>query len=80
MVNNYLGMVREVQEKSYGNRLIAVDLSGSPDFGKIAEAYGIEAENVTDISEAPSAIENMLKSDKPYLLQVFVGGTEKTII
>lgn len=80
MVNNYLGMVREVQENSYGNRLIAVDLTGSPDFGKIAEAYGIEAENVRDISEAPAAIENMLKSDKPYLLQVFVGGTEKTII
>lgn len=80
MVNNYLGMVREVQENSYGNRLIAVDLSGSPDFRKIAGAYGISAENVTDISEASSAIENMLKSDKPYLLQVFVGGTEKTII
>ena len=80
MVNNYLGMVREVQERSYNNRLIAVDITGSPRFDVIASAYGIEAENVTDINEADKAIERMLKSDKPYLLQVFVKGTEKTII
>ncbi len=80
MVNNYLGMVREVQERSYDNRLIAVDITGSPRFDVIASAYGIEAENVTDIEEADKAIERMLKSEKPYLLQVFVKGTEKTII
>ena len=79
MVNNYLGMVRELQEIHYGNRLIGVDITGSPRFDKIAEAYGITAENITDIGEADKAIENMLSSDKPYLLQVFVKDTEKTI-
>lgn len=80
MVNHYLGMVREVQENVYGNRLIAVSLDGSPQFDKIAEAYGIASETVTDLSEAESAIGRMLSSDRPYLLQVMVKDTEKTIL
>lgn len=80
MVNHYLGMVREVQENVYGNRLIAVSLDGSPQFDKIAEAYGIASETVSDLSEADGAIERMLSSDRPYLLQVMVKDTEKTIL
>ena len=80
MVNNYLGMVRELQENHYGNRLIAVDLSGSPMYDKIAEAYGIESTTVTNMSECAGAIKAMLESEKPYLLQVMVGETEKTIL
>lgn len=80
MVNHYLGMVREVQENVYGNRLIAVSLDGSPQFDKIAEAYGIASETVSDLSEADGAIERMLSSDGPYLLQVMVKDTEKTIL
>lgn len=80
MVNNYLGMVREVQEKVYDNRLIAVELSGSPRFDIIASAYGIKAENVSSLEEADNAIQNMLQSDEPYLLQVFVDSLEKTLL
>lgn len=80
MVNHYLGMVREVQENVYGNRLIAVSLDGSPRFDKIAEAYGIASETVSDLSEADGAIGRMLSSDQPYLLQVMVKDTEKTIL
>lgn len=80
MVNHYLGMVREVQENVYGNRLIAVSLDGSPQFDKIAEAYGIPSETVSELSEADGAIERMLSSDGPYLLQVMVKDTEKTIL
>ena len=78
-VNNYLGMVRELQDKLY-SRQIAVDITGSPCFDMIAQAYGIKAENVTDISQADQAIRNMLSSDRPYLLQVFVDKEEKSII
>ena len=80
MVNNYLGMVREVQEKHYDNRLIAVDLSGSPRYDKIAEAYGIDSRTVTDMEGAETAIRDMIASDKPFLLQVMVKDTEKTIL
>ena len=80
MVNNRLGMVREVQTNKYDNHLIAVFLDGSPDFIKLAAAYGISGENVTDISQADGAVERMIKSDKPYMLQVFVDENEKTIL
>ncbi len=78
-VNSSLGMVRELQDRIY-KREIAVDLSGSPRFDIIAKAYGIEAENVTDISQASSAIGNMISSEKPYLLQVIVDKEENSII
>ena len=80
MVNNYLGMVREVQENQYGNRLIAVDLSGSPRYDVIAEAYGIRSSTVKDEKSAEQAIISMLESEKPYLIQVMVDETQKTII
>ena len=78
-VNRSLGMVRELQDRIY-SRETAVDLTGSPSFDIIAKAYGIQAENVTDISQADAAIKNMLASEKPYLLQVFVDKEERSII
>ena len=39
--NNYLGLVREYQHKTYHDRYMAVSLEGSPDYEKIAEAYGM---------------------------------------
>ncbi len=41
--NHYLGMVRQWQNMFYEDRLSGVDLEGSPDFVKLAEAYGIKA-------------------------------------
>ena len=41
--NKYLGMVRQWQELFFDDRLSGVDLEGSPDFCKLAEAFGIKA-------------------------------------
>ncbi len=41
--NRCLGMVRQWQNMFYGNRLSGVDLKGSPDFVKLAGAYGCKA-------------------------------------
>ena len=41
--NRYLGMVRQWQSMFYDNRLSGVDLKGSPDFVKLAQAYGCKA-------------------------------------
>lgn len=68
MQNNRLGMVRELQDKLYGGRYSGVMLDGSPDFVKIADAYGIEAELIDDDGEVIDAIDRMLASDKPYVL------------
>jgi len=43
MNNRYLGMVRQWQNMFYENRLSGVDLKGSPDFVKLAQAYGAKA-------------------------------------
>lgn len=80
MSNNYLGMVRELQSRAYENRLIAVSLDGSPDFVKIADAYGIESMRVTDKESAIEGIERLIASDKPFLLDVVVPELEKTIL
>lgn len=79
-VNNYLGMVRELQDNNYGGRRTMVDLSGSPDFLKIANAYGIEGETVSSDDQIDGAVQNLVKSDKPYLLQVMVDENEKSLI
>ncbi|MDR0948930.1 MAG: biosynthetic-type acetolactate synthase large subunit [Lachnospiraceae bacterium] len=39
--NGSLGMVREFQHFSYEDHYSVIDLSGSPDLSKIAEAYGL---------------------------------------
>ncbi len=80
MRNNYLGMVRELQEKNYDNRLTAVSLDGSPCFTKIAEAYGIEAALVDSPEAAEEAVERLISSDKPFLIEVAVEEFEKTIL
>lgn len=80
MSNHYLGMVRELQQRAYENRLIGVSLDGSPDFTKIADAYGIESLKVTDKQSAIEGIERLIASDKPFLLDVAVPECEKTIL
>ena len=40
--NQVLGMVRQWQEIIYDNRYSHIDLAGSPDFVKLAEAYGVK--------------------------------------
>ena len=65
--NTRLGMVREPQTKGYNDRQIAVFLDGSPDFVKLAAAYGIPAVRVKDSKSADKAIE-MLAEEKGMLL------------
>jgi acetolactate synthase-1/2/3 large subunit len=80
MANNRLGMVREVQKNTYGNRLTAVFLDGSPDFVKLADAYGIKGEYVNSAPEVEKALKNLLKSNKPYVLQIKIDESEKSVI
>lgn len=80
MRNNYLGMVRELQERAYDNRLTAVSLDGSPSFTKLADAYGIANELVDSPDKMDAAIQRMISSDKPYLIEVAVEEHEKTIL
>ncbi len=80
MRNNFLGMVRELQERGYENRLIGVSLDGSPSFTKLADAYGIENMLVDSPEKAEEAIKRLISSDKPYLIEAVVEEYEKTIL
>jgi acetolactate synthase-1/2/3 large subunit len=72
MANGKLGMVRELQDMKYNGNTTAISLDGSPDFIKIADAYGIAGEYLTDIKNANQALIALLASKKPYVLQVSV--------
>lgn len=69
--NNYLGMVRQWQERFFENRYSFVDMQ-SPDFMKISEGYGIKSTRVIDRKDLASAVDEMLAANEPYLLEVEV--------
>ncbi len=59
--NKFLGMVRQWQELFFDNRLSGVELEGSPDFVKLAEAYGIKGFRVSKPEQVPGVIRQALK-------------------
>jgi acetolactate synthase-1/2/3 large subunit len=73
--NDYLGMVRQWQQLFYAKRYSGVS-HPCPDFCKIAEGYGAQAARVTDRSELDDGIDQMLKSDGPFVLHVRVSQEE----
>ena len=69
MENKRLGMVREVQDNQYGGRYAATVLdNGSPDFVKLAQAYGIDAAYAASNREAKDLAKKMLASSKAFML------------
>jgi len=69
--NNFLGMVRQWQELFFEKRYSFTELV-NPNFIVLSSAFGIPAKKVVKGSELESAIEEMLKSDGPYLLEIVV--------
>ena len=69
--NNFLGMVRQWQEMFFENRYASTELV-NPDFVAIARGYYLEAEKVTERKNLKEAVKKMIKSKKPYFLEVSV--------
>ena len=69
--NGFLGMVRQWQELFYGKRYVGTPL-WSPDFVKVAAAYGISGARVRHKRDVAPAIENALTHDGPYLIEFVV--------
>ncbi|MEN8138744.1 MAG: biosynthetic-type acetolactate synthase large subunit [Bacteroidota bacterium] len=69
--NGYLGMVRQWQDLFFDKRYASTPMM-SPEFGKIAEAYGIEYKKVEKREDLQAALQEMLDCDKSYLLEVAV--------
>lgn len=73
--NGYLGMVRQWQERFYGKRYVATPLSG-PDFVKLADAYDILAQTVTETKSVRPAISQAMNHEGPYLIDFRVAPEE----
>jgi len=70
--NQVLGMVRQWQEIIYDNRYSHIDLAGSPDFVKLAEAYGVKGFRATNKEEAREAWEAALRHPGPAVVEFVV--------
>ena len=77
--NGWLGMVKQWQKLFYGERYIATKFGGSPDFVKLAEAYGAEAIRVEKHSEVAEAIRRAQESSLPFLIDFMVDPEEDVL-
>ena len=74
--NHFLGMVRQWQDLFYEKRFTATELSASPDFVMLSQAYGVEALRLDKPDDLESAITKMLASKGAFLLDVIVDHEE----
>jgi len=71
--NNAFGNVRLIQQEWYGNRVIASDLQ-NPDFMKLADAFGVDAERVETPAQLRTALRRGFKRrNGPTLIEMPVG-------
>ena len=66
--NNYLGNVRQWQEMFFQRRYSFTPMV-NPDYELIAKGYGIPAKTVVERKDLDAAIQEMLQTKGPYLLQ-----------
>jgi acetolactate synthase-1/2/3 large subunit len=66
--NQYMGMVRQWQELTYGSRYAESYTEALPDFVKLAEAYGWKGLRIEKPEELESGIEAMLAHDGPVMV------------
>ena len=70
--NRALGMVHQWQKLFYRERFSSTVLAANPDFVKLADAYGWAAKRITAPEEVEAALDEMLASEVPYLLDVAI--------
>ncbi len=71
-----LGNVRMWQQLFYNERYSHTDLKNNPDFEKIAEAYGAWAKKIERPGEIQDALQEVLKSGKPAIIDISVDRDE----
>lgn len=71
MNNNYLGNVRQWQDMFFGQRKSFTRML-NPKYNLIAEAYGIPYALVSEREDLKSAVDKMLTTDGPYILECVI--------
>lgn len=70
--NRALGMVHQWQSLFYNKRYSFTELADNPDFIKLADAYGWRARRVEKPEDVDAALDEMLASKEPFLLDVMI--------
>lgn len=70
--NRALGMVHQWQSLFYNKRYSFTELADNPDFVKLADAYGWRARRVEKPEDVDVALDEMLASKEPFLLDVMI--------
>ncbi len=70
--NTALGMVREYQKNVYKRSFSMIDLEGSPDLSKIAEAYDMAFMRISSMDELDDKIDMFLENEESYLVECIV--------
>jgi acetolactate synthase-1/2/3 large subunit len=78
MNNGFLGMVRQWQELFWDGRYSQVEMGKSPDFVKLAEAYGATGLRFEDKDSLVDDMREALNTDGPVLVDVRVTKEENT--
>jgi len=76
MNNGYMGMVRQWQELFWDRRYSSVEMGPSPDWVKLAEAFGATGLRCEDSADLEATMAKALETDGPVLLDVRVSPEE----
>jgi acetolactate synthase-1/2/3 large subunit len=77
--NSVLGMVAQWQRMLYKSRYMAVNLGKTPNFVKLAEAYGAQGFRVTSIEEFHRAVKTALNSPVTTVIDVPIGSEQDVV-
>ncbi|MBS1890857.1 MAG: biosynthetic-type acetolactate synthase large subunit [Actinobacteria bacterium] len=72
MNNGYMGMVRQWQQLFWDRRYSAVEMGGSPDWVKLAEAFGATGLRVEDPADLEETMRAAIEADGPALVDIRV--------
>ncbi len=75
--NRYLGMVRQWQELFYQERYSSSDLGSTPDFVKVAEAYGAVGLRAEKPADVVSVLKEGMKAKKTAFMEFVIDRYEK---
>jgi acetolactate synthase I/II/III large subunit len=76
MNNGYMGMVRQWQELFWDRRYSSVEMGPSPDWVKLAEAFGATGLRCENSADLEATMAKALETDGPVLLDVRVSPEE----
>ncbi|MFQ5998122.1 MAG: biosynthetic-type acetolactate synthase large subunit [Candidatus Bathyarchaeia archaeon] len=74
--NKSLGMVAQWQRTFFNNRYSAIDMGNSPDFAKMAEAFGAVGVTISSYDEFSRAVKSALASDVTTVIDVPISPEE----